>query len=756
VLHAAQKLGIDVPTFCYHNKMDPLGACRMCLVAIERQKGLPPACATPVAPGMVVTTKSEAVEKARRGMLELLLINHPLDCPICDKGGECPLQNLTFKFGPGVTRFVEEKRRFQKRLQIGPQIVLDRERCIMCQLCVRFMNDIADDPQLVMINRGDSTEIGIFPGRPFDSVFSGNTTDICPVGALTSKSYRFLARPWDLEHTPSVCPTCPVGCNIDINTRRGQLMRLIPRENTAVDDGWLCDIGRYGTLSWARYERVTAPLIKKNGHFLPATWDEALQAAEEGLRASRAGGILAGLASPRSTNEELYLFGRLLRGALRTPHLDTINGSRGGTATLGGAPIEAIEDADAIVLVDADPIARQMVLHLRLVKAAKRRGIRPVVISNDDTGMDKYAAAKLGFDPTNLAATLQGLADAVRAARSAHTPADVGARDVVTAGQTLAATVRGLADAVRVVRDGTPHPPAPSPARGERGQPLPSPASGRGIGGEGSSPRVQDEGSGLRAAGQALATAQRGLVIYDERALDGPAGPAVLEALRALEALLARLEVYKQFPEPTGRLLALAKETNSRGAAEMGVAPALLAGGRPIEDAAWYSTLSSAWGLPLSGHKGLDAAGILQAAARGDVHGLFVLDTDLLAEWPDEALARAALEKVPFVLVQTPLLTPTAQLADVVLPSAGFAEEDGTLTNLEGRVQSLGRAVTPPGEARDGWEILALLSNRLGVIQTYESAAAVTEEIIDVLDLPAWQVLGRYPRRTLVAVGGGA
>src|ERR687888_379883 len=547
VLHAAQKLGIDIPTFCYHNKMDPLGACRMCLVAIEKQRGLPPACATPVAPGMVVTTKSEAVEKARRGMLELLLINHPLDCPICDKGGECPLQNLTFKFGPGVTRFVEEKRRFQKRLQIGPQIVLDRERCIMCQLCVRFMNDIADDPQLVMINRGDSTEIGIFPGRPFDSVFSGNTTDICPVGALTSKSYRFLARPWDLEHTPSVCPTCPVGCNIDINTRRGQLMRIIPRENTAVDDGWLCDIGRYGTLSWARYDRVTAPLVKKNGHFLPATWSEALQAAEDGLRASRAGGTLAGLASPRSTNEELYLFGRLLRGALRTPHLDTINGSRGGTATLGGAPIEAIEDADAIVLVDADPIARQMVLHLRLVKAAKRRGIRPVVISNDETGMDKYAAAKLGFDPANLAATLQGLADAVRAARAAHPPAEVGARDVVTAGQALAATVRGLADAVRVVRDGTPHPPVPSPREGEGGQAPPL-------------ARAQAEGSEVRAAGQALATAQRGLVIYDERALDGPDRPAVLEALRALEALLARLDVYKQFPEPTGRLLALAKE----------------------------------------------------------------------------------------------------------------------------------------------------------------------------------------------------
>src|SRR5438067_2712474 len=226
-------------------------------------------------------------------------------------------------------------------------------------------------------------------------------------------------------------------------------MRLIPRENTAVADGSLFDIARYATLSWARYDRVTSPLVKKNANFLPATWSEALQAAEDGLRASRTGGTLAGLASPRSTNEELYLFGRLLRGALRTPHLDTINGSRGGTAALGGAPIEAIEDADAIVLVDADPIARQMVLHLRLVKGAKRRGIRPVVVSNDDTGMDKYAAARLGFDPTNLAATLHGLADAVRAARDGDRAPKV-VRDVAAAGQALAATVHGLADAVHV------------------------------------------------------------------------------------------------------------------------------------------------------------------------------------------------------------------------------------------------------------------------------------------------------------------
>ncbi len=761
VLHAAQKLGIDIPTFCYNNKMDPLGACRMCLVAIEKQKGFPPSCATPVAQGMVVNTKTEAVERTRRSMLEFLLINHPLDCPICDKGGECPLQNLTFKFGPGASRFVEPKRHFQKHLQVGPQIVLDRERCILCQLCVRFMEDIVDDPQLVMINRGDSTEIGTFPGRPLDSVFSGNVTDICPVGALTSKSYRFQARPWDLEHTPSVCPSCPVGCNIDINTRRGQLMRLAPRENTAVDDGWLCDIGRYGTLSWARYDRVTSPLIRTNGHLLPASWGEALQAAAQGMLGARSGGTVAGLASARATNEELYLFGKMLRGALRSPHLDTVNGSRGGTAALGGAPIEAIEDADAIVIVDGDPVARQMVLHLRFLRAAKRRGVHPVLVTNDETGLDAHAAVKVPYDPTNLALTLRQLAAEIRLtrARAAALPtATTDAQPTSGTGNTGVTPTQSGQPAAPTVGSS-----AQSTEQGGIGHTVAAAAQnllGRlpfgHDGGQDQSDAapVSLAPAEVAAAASVLALARKGLVVYDERVLDEPGGPAILEALRELESVLASLDDL-----PTGRLLALAKDTNSRGGAEMGVAPNLLPGGRPVDDLEWFNTIQSAWGLPMLNQTGLDAAGILRSAASGELDGLYLLETDVLTEWPDEDVAREALARVPFLVVQTALLTPTAQQADVILPTAGFAEESGTLTNLEGRVQSLGKSVELPGEARDGWEILALLCNRLGVEQTYESAAAVSGEIADIANLPAWQVLGGYPRRAIAPVAvpvGGA
>jgi predicted molibdopterin-dependent oxidoreductase YjgC len=297
--------------------------------------------------------------------------------------------------------------------------------------------------------------------------------------------------------------------------------------------------------------------------------------------------------------------------------------------------------------------------------------------------MDKYASAKVAFDPSNLAVTLTALAGAIQAVRS-------------------------------------------------------------GAGTIGSTP------PGLASAARALATARRGIVIYDERVLEVPNSAAILTALRVLEKLVADLD-----DSSTGRLLALPRETNSRGAAEMGVPPTLLAGGRPIDDGTWFSTLSSAWGLPVSGARGLEAAGILGAAVDGELDGIYLLEADPLTEWPDETVARQALEKIPFLLVQTPLLTPSAQLADVVLPAAGFAEENGTLTNLEGRVQSLGQAVAIPGEARDGWEILSILSNRLGVTQTYDSAAVVTQEISDTLDLPAWRVLGRYPRRARAVVGGG-
>src|SRR6476660_7651838 len=248
LVEAARLIDLEIPIFCYHPKLKPVGACRMCLVQIEKLPRLQTACTTPVAADMIVHTTTPEVVAAQNGVLELLLANHPLDCPICDKGGECPLQDNTFTFGPGASRFSEEKRHKDKAYPLGERIVLDRERCIMCYRCVRFHQEITGDESLAALDRGSHTEIGTLPGESYDSIFSGNTVELCPVGALTSRQYRFKARPWDLVRTASVCSGCAVGCNVEVHSRTERVLRLVSNENPDVDGGWLCDRGRFDTI----------------------------------------------------------------------------------------------------------------------------------------------------------------------------------------------------------------------------------------------------------------------------------------------------------------------------------------------------------------------------------------------------------------------------------------------------------------------------------------------------------------------------
>src|SRR5919199_336869 len=270
LVEAAKQVGIDIPIFCYHPKLKSVGACRMCLVQLEKLPRLQTACTTPVAADMVVHTDTPEVVAAQNGVLELLLANHPLDCPICDKGGECPLQDNTFRYGPGASRFVEEKRHKEKAYPLGERIVLDRERCIMCYRCVRFHQEIPGDEALAAVERGVDSEIGTLSGEPYNSMFSGNTIELCPVGALTSRQYRFKARPWDLVRTPSICNGCSVGCNIEVHSRTETVLRLVSRANPAVDDGWLCDRGRFDTVPIPQSCRPLQPLVRDQGELRPA------------------------------------------------------------------------------------------------------------------------------------------------------------------------------------------------------------------------------------------------------------------------------------------------------------------------------------------------------------------------------------------------------------------------------------------------------------------------------------------------------
>ncbi|HEV2583341.1 MAG TPA: 2Fe-2S iron-sulfur cluster-binding protein, partial [Ktedonobacteraceae bacterium] len=305
---AAQQIGIEIPIYCYHPKMPPLGACRMCFVEVEKMPKPPQtACTTPVSEGMVVHTNTEKVLKARRGTLEFLLINHPLDCPICDKGGECDLQDFTLRHGPGGTRFDLHKRHYPKPIPVSDNVMLDRERCILCQRCTRFSSEISMDNGLVMISRGYKMEVGTAPDHAFDSIFSGNTVEMCPVGALTAASFRFKSRPWELKHTPSVCNNCSVGCNVRVDVRVDKVMRLMSRTNDDIDDGWLCDRGRWGFEFVNSPQRLRTPLMRvhRNKKLEPATWDEACYFIATRLRGiidKHGAQAVGGIGSTRTTN----------------------------------------------------------------------------------------------------------------------------------------------------------------------------------------------------------------------------------------------------------------------------------------------------------------------------------------------------------------------------------------------------------------------------------------------------------------------
>ena len=325
LIQAAEKLGIEIPYFCYHPKLLVEANCRMCLVKVEKIPRPVPACSTVVTDGMVVSTKTPEVEKARQGVLEFILINHPLDCPICDQAGECVLQEYTHDYGPSGSRFIEAKVHKPKKVLLGPHVIFDAERCIVCTRCVRFCRDIVKEEELGIFNRGDRQVIDVFPGKELRNKYSANVVDICPVGALTTREFRFRARVWFLQPTESICPGCSNGCNIWVDAYQNKIQRLRPRINDEVNEHWMCDAGRFGFAYVNRDDRLKTPLLRQGDQLLSVSWDEALHwcaTALQGLQQGYGPEALAGVGSSKLTNEELFLFRRLIREVLGSPHLD--------------------------------------------------------------------------------------------------------------------------------------------------------------------------------------------------------------------------------------------------------------------------------------------------------------------------------------------------------------------------------------------------------------------------------------------------
>ena len=676
VIDAAERNGIYIPRFCYHPRMTPVGMCRMCIVEIDTGRGpaLQPSCMIECSDGMTVATESPVTRKAQEGVLEFLLVNHPLDCPVCDKGGECPLQDQTMSYGPGESRFVEEKRHFEKPIPVSELVLLDRERCILCDRCTRFADEVAGDPLISFMDRGNETQVNTFPDHPFASYFSGNTVQICPVGALTATPYRFKARPWDLEQSESTCMSCSVGCRVVVQSSRNRVLRYLGVDVDAVNWSWMCDKGRFDFEGVNSEERLGSPLVRDEGLLLkPATWNDALRRAagaiSEGLDRSGPGGFGV-IGGSRLTNESQYAWTKLAKGVVGSDHVDAQLGDGLPAEVVLGLPRATIDEACApggTVLVLGPDVKEELpVLFLRLRHAVRNDGVRIVELASTRTGVaDELVTESLRYRPGHALPV-------VRALLAGDADDDVG----------------GVAP------------------------------------------------ESLRAAAALMAEGPVTVLL-------GRANLA--ESSRSIAAAAAAIHHAR----PDVRFLSALRRSNVHGALELGMAPGLLPGRVTLDTgrdwfAAHWPTLPAA--------RGLDAAGILRAAADGKIDTLVLLGADPLADFPDRDLAERGLAGARTVIACDQFLTESVKQADVVLPAAGYAEVDGTTTNLEGRVTSVARKVTPPGTAQADWGIAAELAYRLGTDLGLESPAQIADEIAAVA--PAFAGLAHGALRTAAGQDG--
>ncbi len=694
IVEAAKQIQNEIPVFCYHAKLDPVGMCRMCLVevgtpGVNRQTREPEldedgnpiirffpkpmtACTTPVSEGMVVKVNSEAALDDRKAVLEFLLTSHPLDCPVCDKGGECPLQDLTIRHGPGQSRFdYGDKQHFPKKYPLGDLIMLDMERCIICTRCTRFQEELAHDPVLAIEERGRYAHIVSYSNPSFDSHYSGNTTDICPVGALTSRDFRFGARAWELTNVPSVCNHCSVGCNTVLGTRTGEVKRVMPRQNEAVNEVWICDKGRFGHHFNGSPNRLTMPLVRKDGQLVETSWSEALEVVShkfEVIKRIQGANALGGIAQASLSNEDLYLFQKFFRDVIGTNNIDhriglnaAIEDETAYTVGVGtGTDLGRVGQGTTILVMGTDLDEDAPILYLRVAGAATKRGATLINAGGRRTKLDSQSSTSLRYRYGTASHLALGLLSSV---------IEQGLVDDN-------ANISGLDDLKSNLQDYS----------------VQNVAEATGI-------DVEE----IAATAKAYAEADNGIILFGLEAGNDPALRAALEALAL---------VTGHFGKPDNGVIAVLPEANSRGAADMGVVPDRLPGYVAVEGEAGKST-----GEMLS---------------EGSVKGLLVAGANPAA---DSEAYRTALEALEFLVVQDMFLTKTAQMADVVLPTRGTAERDGTFTNLERRVQAFDPGVPAPGQAWADWLILTAIAGRLGADWGYASADGVMAEITQEVSL---------------------
>jgi NADH-quinone oxidoreductase subunit G len=648
LIEAAKQVGIEIPSYCYYPGLTLQGACRMCLVAIEKMPKLQTACTTIVTNGMVVHSDTEEVKNARKAMLEFLLTNHPLDCPVCDKGGECELQDAVFRYGAAETRFLESKLHHEEK-KFSSLVYYDWPRCILCYRCIRVCDEGMDVNAYGIGFRGAHSEIIPNRGEHLECEECGMCIDICPVGALTSGTYRYHTRPWEMAYTGTICNHCGDGCKTTLAVRNNQIIRANNRDHSGINGEFLCVKGRFGWDFVNSPERLRAPRIRRDGKQAAGTWDEALGVTVEKLKAIRAQwgpDSIAVLGSNRLTNEENFLLGRFTRTLLGTNNLDhhrtadyasLVRALTESEATDRYATMEDVLQASSILLVGNDPTHQHPLLAYQIRQAVQRHQARLYVINDHDVKLRRQASRYV----------------------------------TVTQG--------AEAEAIPVLA--------------------------------GTETNHAASGDTLVSLGDALRSETDTVIIFG----DGIQGAAIHDLVRWGLTLNGRT-----------RFIALGDYANSRGAADMGVLPATLPGYSPMGDEAARLRFEAAWRTPLATKPGRDARQMIAGMESGDIKALLVFGSNPVKTF---GIPQEVLSKLGFVMVAELFPTETAEMADVVLPAASFAEKSGTVTNTCGEMQALKKTMRVAGALSD-LEIVLALARLLGQKWNYESAEDVTREII--------------------------
>ena len=639
ILNAARDAGYNIPTFCYQADLAGIGSCRMCLIEIDGQRKLQPSCVTPVLHGMKILTDSPAVNSARASMLEFFLANHAFDCPVCDKGGECELQDMVYKHGPRKGRHTEKKNRFHgKDYVLSPVIVKNSNRCVQCMKCVRVCNEVVGVNVLGAIGRGEQQEPTSFFREELDCDHCGNCIEVCPVGCFMRLPYRYQARSWDLKGADTICPYCATGCRMVVEERDGTVVRARAQLGVGLNSETLCARGRFGYDVVASDGRLTTPLVRKSGGLEPVSWEEALGVIKDNLKASdpsKAGGI----ASARLTNEELYLFQKLIRGVLASPNVDGVRWSPSAVKGFvsatgmndGGVSIFDCMEADGVLVIGSHLSYENPVTDYIVRRISATRNTKLAIVSPRGMKLDTSA----GLSLRHLPGTEKEVLDAVSSYIGAKNAEKLG-------GHSGLGSIAGIGAEERLGTAGV-------------------------------------DAAGIEELANILNGAATVSIIAGTEFLRFPGGT---------EGLALLIDILKSLGKKVS-VMPVLDRCNQRGAWEMGLHP----GFGPA-----YSAVKDV---------GLSHDGMLEAASTGGLESLYVLGEDPVSGHRNPAFAKEALSKLKFLVVQDTFLTDTAKVADVVLPGAASIEKAGTVTNQEGRVQSIKRLVRPPGIAKSDLEILA-------------------------------------------------